>query len=160
MSAVQQLPTVSKPVGSTRSRGVQFEPFLSAPYRYEQLPQPARSVRPARPDQRAPQPTAKLRLTRRGRLVFSTLGLLLGVLTCFMILFQPASARATVDSDTASLQTYSVHAGDNLWSIAQLIAPDYDPRDVIYDLTALNQLEQTTLQPGQLLYLPAKYDLP
>jgi LysM repeat protein len=47
-----------------------------------------------------------------------------------------------------------VHRGDTLWSIAQRIAPDTDPRQVSADLMAVNGLSSPALEVGQHLRLP------
>ena len=47
--------------------------------------------------------------------------------------------------------------GDTLWSIAEGIAPEADPRDVIGDITRLNLLRGGELQIGQELAIPAQY---
>ena len=37
------------------------------------------------------------------------------------------------------------------------IAPEADPRQVVSDLVALNQLSTTEVQPGQRLAIPTEY---
>ncbi len=44
--------------------------------------------------------------------------------------------------------------GDSLWSVAQRIAPQNDPREVIAQIRRLNDLEGSELQVGQQLLLP------
>lgn len=48
----------------------------------------------------------------------------------------------------------TVGAGDTLWSLADQVDPDADPRDVIAAIMSLNELSSPTLQPGQVLRLP------
>jgi LysM repeat protein len=48
----------------------------------------------------------------------------------------------------------TVLSGDTLWSIATLVNPEADPRDVVEEIIALNQLESAVLTPGQEIALP------
>ncbi len=96
----------------------------------------------------------RLRLTRRGRLVFGTLGVL--VLLAFALLL-PLAASPVVAGDEAAepLEVITVEHGQSLWSIAESIAPQADPREVIADILSLNGLTSAELVPGQQLALPA-----
>jgi nucleoid-associated protein YgaU len=47
-----------------------------------------------------------------------------------------------------------VRQGDTLWSIARSVAGDQDVRVVVDAIAELNDLRDTTLQPGQVLLLP------
>ncbi len=51
-------------------------------------------------------------------------------------------------------QLYMVRAGDTLWTIA---ASHYggDPREAVWEIRERNDLAGTTVQPGQVLVLPA-----
>jgi len=92
-----------------------------------------------------------LRLTRRGRVVLLVL-LLLAVLAAFSM------GRATGSADAASSSpppaSVVVRPGDTLWSIAQQVAPDADPRQVIPRLKAANGLTSSRLDVGQRLWVP------
>ncbi|MDA3147919.1 LysM peptidoglycan-binding domain-containing protein [Leucobacter sp. UCMA 4100] len=100
-----------------------------------------------------------LRLTRRGRLVFSTLaasvvvaGIALGAL------FFPSSAQASIENtDPVAFEYIVAEPGDSLWSLAQRIAPGVDTRDVVYDLKRLNQLEGSDIVVGQEIAVPLNY---
>ena len=101
----------------------------------------------------AARPAAgRLRLTRRGRLVL--------VLVAMALLFVAASVgragseAATVSDTGPSLQQVTVQPGETLWAVAQRIAPDNDPREVIAQIRRINDLETSTLQAGQQLLLP------
>jgi LysM repeat protein len=48
----------------------------------------------------------------------------------------------------------TVLSGDTLWSIATMISPHEDPRDVVAKIISLNQLETASLMPGQDIALP------
>lgn len=102
---------------------------------------------------------ATLRLTRRGRIVFGTLAVLLVVAVLAVVAMLGASqAQASTETLEAVEFEYVVaEPGDSLWSLAQRVAPDSDARDVIYDLKRLNQLEGSDLFIGQELAIPLKY---
>ena len=51
-------------------------------------------------------------------------------------------------------RSYVVKQADTLWSIA-LREYGGDPREAVWEIRALNRLSGTTLQPGQVLVLPA-----
>jgi Tfp pilus assembly protein FimV len=99
------------------------------------------SARPVRPS---------LHLTRRGRLV--ALLLLLAVLT---VAFSVGRVTSTALGDpSAPAASTTVQRGDTVWSIAERIAPDADPRKTAIDLMAVNGLGTPELQVGQTLRLP------
>ena len=56
-----------------------------------------------------------------------------------------------------SFHYVTVQSGDSLWSVAERIAPNADPRDVIADVVSLNGLESAVVSPGQQLAVPTKY---
>jgi LysM repeat protein len=96
------------------------------------VPAPRRAAAPKRP----------LRLTPRGRfvlLVLPTLALL--------------SAPAPVSASAAAVRV-TVDAGDSLWTVAQRVAPQQDPRDVVVALERANGLGDATVQAGQVLVVP------
>lgn len=98
--------------------------------------------------------TSALRLTRRGRTV---LVLLLAVLLLAAISLGGADTQAADvagEGRSGPAQTVTVQPGESLWSVAQRIAPDNDPREVIAQIRRLNDLEGSSLQVGQLLLLP------
>ena len=49
---------------------------------------------------------------------------------------------------------YAVKPGDTLWAIA-LREYGGDPREAVWEITERNGLDGTTVQPGQVLVLPA-----
>ena len=65
-------------------------------------------------------------------------------------------ATAT-SSSGAALEEITLQAGQSLWQLAEEIAPHDDPRDVISDIMAVNQLESGSVQAGQRLMLPSEY---
>jgi Tfp pilus assembly protein FimV len=92
---------------------------------------------------------AKLRLTRRGRIVLTLLvtGLLLAV-------FSLGRFSAGAVGDPVSHRTVVVHSGDTLWSIAAQAAPSADPRVTVGKIRLLNHLDGGGVQVGQQLELP------
>jgi LysM repeat protein len=91
---------------------------------------------------------APLRMTRRGVAVLAGVVLaaviaLLAVAAASSPSQQPAPAANSVPA------VITVQAGDTLWSIANEVAPQRDPRNVVYDLRKLNNLSSVDLVPGQ-----------
>ncbi len=103
------------------------------------------------------RPAARLRITRRGRVVLgAVLAAPIAVALAVSTLGSPpAEAGSTVS--TANFDHITVAAGESLWGLAAWIAPEADPRQVVADLVALNQLPSTAVQPGQRLAIPPQY---
>ncbi|TAJ49023.1 MAG: LysM peptidoglycan-binding domain-containing protein [Herbiconiux sp.] len=109
----------------------------------------------------APRPAAvvaapRLRITSRGRKVLAVL-IALPVITVLGLLamFSGGSAIASLGSSSTEFDYVTVQAGQSLWSIAETVAPSADPRDVIAEIRSLNQLETSSVQPGQRIAIPA-----
>ena len=102
-------------------------------------------------------PALRLRLTRRGRFVLTTTVALPLATAIAMVVLNGGSATATDQLSSASFSYVQVESGESLWTLAQSIAPNSDPRDVISDLVRLNQLDTAVVQPGQRLAIPAQY---
>lgn len=101
-------------------------------------------------------PTTRLRITARGRKVLAAvvaapIVAVLGVAA----LSAGGSAVATGSSVTTEFDYLTVQSGQSLWSIAESIAPQSDPRDVIAEIRSLNQLSTSSVQPGQRIAVPA-----
>jgi hypothetical protein len=99
----------------------------------------------------------RLRLTRRGRAVLSAVVALPLVAGALVFALNGGGAVATGEQTHTSFQYATVQAGDSLWSVAERVAPNSDPRDVIADIVSLNGLESAVVSPGQQLAVPAKY---
>jgi len=107
------------------------------------------------PVARASSARPHLRLTKRGRVVFTSLAavpLVVGVLLAAL-----NGGGATATSSSGELELVTLQAGQSLWQLAEEIAPDSDPRDVISDILAVNELESGSVQAGQRIALPAAY---
>lgn len=106
-------------------------------------------------DTSASAPT-RLRLTRRGRIVFTTLGAV--PLVAWAVITVLGSGGAAADAGTEvgarTFEYVTVHQGGSLWAIAESIAPHDDPREVIDEIIRLNGLDDAMVEPGQRLALP------
>ena len=69
----------------------------------------------------------------------------------------PADAFASngVTTQKVEFKYVTVQAGQTLWSLADELAPNSDPRDWIADVVNLNGLSSVDVQPGLRLALPA-----
>lgn len=94
------------------------------------------------------------RITRRGRLVL-TLALVGLLLAAFSLGRADAPQAATEAAPAPAVVQTTVQAGDSLWTVAQRVAPESDPREVVQQLRTLNELSGSGLQVGQQLLLPA-----
>jgi hypothetical protein len=104
-------------------------------------------------------PRTHLRLTRRGRVVFTTLAALPLVLGSIGVAVNGgvAAAENAAGVGESAFEYVTIDAGQSLWELAESIAPQQDPRDVIADIVNLNQLSSDAVEPGQRLALPASY---
>jgi len=104
----------------------------------------------------APRP-GRLRLTRRGRLVLTSLA---GApLVAATIWFGLSTGSAAADNRTVgtSVQHVTVLPGQSLWQVAETVAPQADPRDVVDAIVDLNGLHTTVVTPGETLAVPPQY---
>lgn len=100
-----------------------------------------------------------LRITRRGRAVLGTLLVVpvAAVLVSMAVSSIPAAASADDVAGSADFAYVTVGAGESLWSVAERVAPESDPRDVIADIERLNGLDSSAVAAGQSLAIPADY---
>ena len=103
-----------------------------------------------------PVARTRLRLTRRGRVVFTGLAALPIIVWAFVMVLGAgdAAAQSGAASSAVSFEYVTVDRGDSLWGIAESIAPDADPRVIIDEIIRLNGLDGATVEPGQRLALP------
>jgi hypothetical protein len=99
----------------------------------------------------------KLRITRRGRAVLAAVIALPLVLGTAAAVLNGGGAVATDTGSTAEFSYVEVEAGQSLWSLAESIAPQADPRDVIAGIVKLNGLPSADVQPGERLAIPFEY---
>ena len=97
-----------------------------------------------------------VRLTRRGRAVLVLL--LSALLLAAFSIGQRDTQAADLAGGSGSVAPVAttVQPGESLWSVAQRIAPENDPRDVIAQIRRLNDLDSSELQVGQQLLLPTR----
>ncbi|UXM93235.1 LysM peptidoglycan-binding domain-containing protein [Paenarthrobacter sp. JL.01a] len=106
----------------------------------------------------APAP-ARLRLTRRGRMVFFGIPAMLlvaALLSLAGVITSPAKASdSQVQLQPPVAVSVTVQPGQSLWGIAGAAAPERDPREVIAEIIQLNDLRGGRILPGQQLFVPA-----
>jgi len=98
----------------------------------------------------------RLRLTRRGRAVFTTLAATPLVIAALFFALNGGGAVATSTGSIVPLESVTISAGETLWDLAEEYAPDANPSDFVSDVLALNELG-ASLQAGQSIDIPAKY---
>jgi len=118
---------------------------------------PADAVRPSDTRPVAASPRPHLHITRRGRLVLTTSVVLAVLATVLGFVLTGGGAVATSTPGNVHFQHVTVAAGETMWQVAESVAPDADPRDVIADVQQLNNLDSSELLPGQSLAIPLKY---
>lgn len=120
---------------------------------------------PATPAQTSAQrdaaPATRLRMTARGRRALALLVaapmIAAGALAGAGVLGGAIDgAVASSSSETAAFEHVTVMPGQSLWQIAQTVAPEADPRDVIAEIEMLNGIGGA-IQPGEQLAIPAHY---
>jgi hypothetical protein len=102
--------------------------------------------------QAATENRSSIVLTSRGRVV---LGLLLTLVAIFVwVLFGSGTADAAGSSTGSATSVVVVQPGENLWSIAQNVDPEGDPRDLVMRIREINALGSQHVFPGQSLIVP------
>lgn len=104
-------------------------------------------------------PTTRLRLTTRGRRVLAALAATPAVAALGIAVISGGGALASSEAGAPAggYETVTVMSGESLWSIAQDIAPQADPRDVVDEIVRLNALGAGQVDAGQTLSIPAQY---
>jgi LysM repeat protein len=97
----------------------------------------------------------RLRLTRRGRVVLTTIAATPLVFAALAFALNGGMATATVEQGSSSYIT--VQSGQSLWQLAEEVAPGEDIREVVAQLLRANALESAEVFPGQKLVLPNQY---
>jgi len=86
----------------------------------------------------------------RRRLVAAALGL--GVLLTAAHAGAALGGTTTAPGRSPHVQSIVVHPGDTLWSIAERLAPNSDPRAVVDHLAST--LGTSSVQPGEVIRWP------
>ncbi len=104
----------------------------------------------------APVAVSPIKLTRRGRLLLTTLsfGLMLAISLISLFGIATTSARATNETSNSGTTQIVVAPGETLWTIAARVNPEIDPRAVIEDIKALNVINGSEVYAGQVLLVP------
>ncbi|MFZ6990793.1 hypothetical protein ACO0E1_02775 [Curtobacterium sp. RRHDQ66] len=99
----------------------------------------------------------RLRLTRRGRVVFTTLAALPVLIVVGLFALNGGQAAAGNTAADVHFQTVTIEPGETLWQLAEQTAPNADPRDFIADVVSLNALDGSGVQAGEQIAIPVKY---
>lgn len=93
---------------------------------------------------------ARVRLTRRARV------LLLLLLAASVVVLAPWRAIASSPQGQApqGWSTVMVQPGDTLWTLAESVDAEADPRIVVAEIKTANGLQTSQLRPGQMLSIP------
>ncbi|MFK4791349.1 LysM peptidoglycan-binding domain-containing protein [Microbacterium sp. ZW T5_56] len=104
-------------------------------------------------------PRTRLRITARGRRVLTFLASLplIAVIAVAVLSGGSAIASHEAGAPAGTFTNISVMPGDSLWSIATTVAPEADPRDVVAEISRLNNLHTDALSAGQTLAIPSSY---
>ncbi|MBZ6372658.1 MAG: LysM peptidoglycan-binding domain-containing protein [Microbacterium hominis] len=103
-------------------------------------------------------PATRLRLTRRGRRVLAFLASVPAIVALSIAIISGGGALATSDSGAgAAFEKVTVMPGDTLWSIAESVAPQAHPRDVVDAIMRLNALPSGSLDAGETIAIPLEY---
>ncbi|WP_144715756.1 LysM peptidoglycan-binding domain-containing protein [Curtobacterium pusillum] len=105
----------------------------------------------------APAVRTRLRLTRRGRIVLTTLAAIPLLLIVAFAVLNGGQASAGNTTANVHFDTVTIQPGETLWQLAEETAPNADPRDFVQDVISLNALDGSGLQAGQQIAIPAKY---
>ncbi|WP_144764050.1 LysM peptidoglycan-binding domain-containing protein [Curtobacterium sp. 9128] len=100
---------------------------------------------------------SRLRLTRRGRAVFTTLAALPLLVAVGLFALNGGQASAGNTAADVHFQTVTIQPGETLWQLAEQTAPNADPRDFVADVVSLNALDGSGVQAGEQIAIPAKY---
>ncbi|MGO1234955.1 MAG: LysM peptidoglycan-binding domain-containing protein [Microbacterium gubbeenense] len=101
----------------------------------------------------------RLRLTTRGRRVLAALAALPVIAGIAIGTFAGGAALGSNDAGAPSgtFQSVTVMPGDSLWGIAERVAPEADPRDVVSEIISLNVLSNSAVDAGDRIAIPAQY---
>ena len=103
---------------------------------------------------------AAFRITRRGRLVLVALvvALAFAVISLGQAALSPqaqAGSQAGSESSSDASRTWVVQPNETLWSIAEQVDPDADPRETVARIVSMNDLPDSAVLVGQEIHVPA-----
>lgn len=86
----------------------------------------------------------------KGRIIASL------ILTLSILLACSCAALGATHGHSKRTVTYTVQAGDTLWSIADKFDPTQDTRKVVYEMEQMNHISDRTalVVPGESLKIP------
>ncbi|RKR74478.1 LysM peptidoglycan-binding domain-containing protein [Frondihabitans australicus] len=99
----------------------------------------------------------RLHLTRRGRVVLTLLAAVAIVVGLGAAMLNGGGADATSSTGHVHFQHVTIQPDETLWQVAEQVAPNSDPRDVINDIVKLNDLQTTSVMAGQSIAIPTQY---
>lgn len=101
----------------------------------------------------------RLRLTSRGRRVLAVLAALpvIGGIAIGTLAGGAALGSNDTGAPSGAFQSVTVMPGDSLWGIAERVAPEADPRDVVSEIVSLNVLPNSAVDAGERIAIPAQY---
>jgi hypothetical protein len=99
----------------------------------------------------------RLRLTARGRAVLTTVIVAPLAAIALVVALNGGGASASLEGGQQPFEYVTVQSGDTLWQLAQQVAPQVDPREVIEQFVQFNQLSSPDVYAGQELAIPAQY---
>lgn len=102
-------------------------------------------------------PRTRLRLTRRGRVVLTSLAVIPAVLAAVLLGTLVPSVAGNADAVSQQVDYATLYAGQTLWSIAETIAPSEDPREVVDKILRMNGFTTVDIPVGTRLAVPS-YD--
>lgn len=99
----------------------------------------------------------KLRMTARGR---RALAAVVALPVAATLSFAVLSGGGAVATDAAgagadAFEMVTVLPGESLWSIAESVAPDADPRDIVDAIVRVNALPNASIDAGEIIAIPA-----
>ena len=102
------------------------------------------------------QSATRVRITSKGRrALLALLAIPVASIGVFGVV-HATGAEAGSEVVHVEFDTVTVQPGDTLWALAQRIAPNQDPRDVIVELELLHGIDSAVV-PGQILSIPLAY---
>jgi hypothetical protein len=102
--------------------------------------------------------SARLRLTRRGRVVCALLVTCVGFgLFASLVALGSTQASASANIGGSEFGYVVVQPGASLWEVASEIDSRVDPRDLVAEIVRLNQLDGSDVYAGQPVAVPLRY---